>query len=268
MDKRVTAVEAYVKALRTGEASATAWAASFLAKDVELSTVGAHMWGNGHEEFKGYDNVVRMITGIGVMTQLYRGVGWSAPEPAGNGLKVTANLGGGLLSSATLTFSFNAADQIVRVEQVNAPGTPGQATDHMPDFVQGVVNSALANNRPLIVAYTDDNGAPNLSFRGSTQVFSDHQLSIWVRHANGAMATTLRKNPRMTLMYRDPPATLTFQGVAHFDTSDDVRNRVFDLMPEVEQAHDWGRTGAALIIDLERVSGNTPRGGVRMERKG
>jgi len=267
MDKRTQAVEAYIKALRTGEASATALAGRFLAKDVVLDTVGAHMWGNGPEHFEGFDNVLRTITGIEVMTQLYRGAGWPAPEREGaDKLKVVANLGGGLLTSATLTFTFNSADQITHISQVNAPGAPGPATDTMPDFVQGIVNSALANNRPLIVAYTDENGAPNLSFRGSTQVYSPTQLSIWVRHASGGMAQALKKNPNMTLMYRDPPTTLTFQGKAHFEDGDEVRTRVFDLMPEVEQAHDWDRKGAALLIDLTRVNGNTPRGGVRMVR--
>jgi hypothetical protein len=38
-------------------------------------------------------------------------------------------------------------------------------------------------------------------------------------------------------------------------------------MPEVEQRHDLERTGAALIIDLDRVMGSTPRGGVRMVRQ-
>ena len=66
MNARVRAVEAYLKALRTGEASATENAARYLAPDVELDTVGAHMWGNGHEEFKGYADTLKMITGIGV----------------------------------------------------------------------------------------------------------------------------------------------------------------------------------------------------------
>ena len=71
----------------------------------------------------------------------------------------------------------------------------------------------------------------------------------------------------MSLMYRDPPArtNLTFEGRAHFETDPEIRDRVFELAPEVEQKHDLGRTGAALIIDLERVTGNTPRGGVRMQ---
>jgi hypothetical protein len=40
---------------------------------------------------------------------------------------------------------------------------------------------------------------------------------------------------------------------------------VFDLMPEVEQKHDPGHIGAALIIDVERLTGTTPRGAVRMQ---
>jgi Pyridoxamine 5'-phosphate oxidase len=270
MNARVRAAEAYLKALRTGESSATENAARHLAPDVVLDTVGAHMWGNGHEEFKGYDETVKMLTGIGVMTGVYRSAPWSNPIPDGNNdtVKVTADMGGGLLSSVSLTFFFNDHDQITRIEQVNKGGTPAPPTDRIPEFVKGMVNSALANNTPMIVAYTDEKGAPNLSLRGSTQAYSDTQLSIWVRHANGGMANALKRNPQMALMYRDPPAraNLTFEGRAHFETDEDIRNRVFDLCPEVEQKHDPGRIGAALIIDITRVAGNTPRGGVRMQR--
>jgi uncharacterized pyridoxamine 5'-phosphate oxidase family protein len=265
---RVRAVEAYMKALRTGEASATVTASRHLAPDVVLDTVGAHMWGNGHEEFVGYDQTVNMITGIGVMTGVYRIAPWSNPTPDGDGkLTVSAEIGG-LLASSRLTFSFNDRDQIVRIEQVNTGGgPPGQPGDRIPPHAKALINSALANNTPMIIAYTDENGAPNLSLRGSTQVYSDTQLSIWVRHANGGMANALRKNPSMTLMYRDPPAraTLMVEGRAHFEADAEVRDRVFELAPEVEQKHDPGRIGAALIIDVVRMTGNTPRGAVRMQ---
>jgi hypothetical protein len=267
MNPRVRAVEAYLKALRTGEASATVSAARHLAPDVVLDTVGAHMWGNGPEHFEGYDQTVNMITGIGVMTGVYRTAAWSNPTTVDTDrLQVSAQIGG-LLSSSTLTFTFNDQDQIVHVEQVNAGGSPAPVTDRIPDFVKAYVNSALANNTPLIVAYTDLNGAPVLSLRGSTQVFSDTQLSIWVRHANGGMANALRSNPRMALMYRDPPAraNLTFEGLGHFEADPEVRDRIFELMPEVEQKHDPGHTGAALLIDIQRLTGSTPRGAVRMQ---
>jgi hypothetical protein len=269
MDSRVRAAEAWIKALRTGEASATATVAGHLAPDVVLDTVGAHMWGNGPEHFEGYDAVLHMVTGIGVMTGVYRTGAWANPEVDGDQVRVTADLGGGLLSSASLTFTFNAEGKIARVEQVNVGGSPAPPTDRIPDFVKGIVNSALANNTPLIVAYTGEDGAPVLSLRGSTQVYSDTQLSIWVRHANGGMAKAVQKNPSMALMYRDPPnrTTLIFQGRGHFDSSEEVRSRVFELAPEVEQRHDLERNGAALIIDIDRLTGSSPRGGVRMARQ-
>jgi Pyridoxamine 5'-phosphate oxidase len=181
-------------------------------------------------------------------------------------VQISAELGG-LLASSAFTFKFNDRDQIVHVEQVNKGGGPAPATDKIPPFVKSIVNAALANNTPFIVAYTDENGAPVLSLRGSVQVYSDTQLSIWVRHANGGMANSLRNNPRMALMYRDPPArtNLTFEGRGHFESDPDVRDRVFELMPEVEQKHDLARTGGCLIIDVERLTGQTPRGGVRMQ---
>jgi hypothetical protein len=270
MDNRARVAELYVKALRTGEASATEQIAKHLAPDVVLDTVGCHMWGNGPEHFEGYDAVLHMLTGIGVMTGVYRTGAWGTTEVDGDTVRVTADLGGGLLSTSSLTLTFNGDGKIARVEQVNKGGTPAPQTSTMPDFVKAIVNAALANNTPLIVAYTGEDGAPVLTLRGSTQAYSDTQLSIWVRHANGGMAKALQKNPSMALMYRDPPnrATLTFQGRAHFDNSEEVRSRVFDLAPEVEQRHDLKRTGAALIIDLDRVTGSTPRGGVRMVRQG
>src|SRR4030095_3296278 len=200
---RVRAAEAYVKALRTGEASATESAAKQLAKDVQLETTGAHAWGNGHESFSGYDEVVHMITGIGVRTGVSRTGAWEDPVVEGDTVTVKADLGGGLLSSADLTFTFNSDDKITKIVQVNTGGSGAPQTSTIPAFAKAIINAALANNTPLIVAYTGEDGAPVLTMRGSTQVYSDTQLSIWVRHANGGMAKALQKNPNMVLMYRD-----------------------------------------------------------------
>jgi hypothetical protein len=56
------------------------------------------------------------------------------------------------------------------------------------------------------------------------------------------------------------------QGRGHIETDQAVRDRVYDLSPEVEQTHDPARRGQALIIDIERLQGSSPRGAVRMER--
>ena len=38
-------------------------------------------------------------------------------------------------------------------------------------------------------------GQPNVTFRGSTQAFSDDQLAIWVRNADGKMLRSIRQEP-------------------------------------------------------------------------
>lgn len=264
VDKRKHAAEMYLLAVRTGEGSATATAAKFLAPDVVLST--------GKEEFKGAQAVTEQITGIWAQTPVFTRGAWSDAEDIGGGkLKISGNLRplAAAPSALNLTFSFNAQDQISRVDQETIPPPPPVVTDKFPDFVRGAVNSALAQNTPMVVAVIDENGQPALSLRGSTQIYSDHQLCIWVRNSDGSLSHNLARNPRISLLYRDSytRSTLIFQGIGHFETDPDVRDRVYSLSPEVERKHDVGRKGSALIIDVTKLQGNTWRGGVRFERK-
>jgi hypothetical protein len=59
-------------------------------------------------------------------------------------------------------------------------GTPADTHDTkvIPDFVHALVDPARMNNAPLTAAYTGEDGAPVLSFRGSVQVFGPTQLSM------------------------------------------------------------------------------------------
>jgi hypothetical protein len=161
-------------------------------------------------------------------------------------------------------------DRIVGVEQVTVmqgPWSPG-VTDTIPEFVRGIVNGALANGTPMVLGYVDEQGEPALSLRGSVQVYSDHQLSLWVRNANGGLIRSLQKNPGVSLLYRDSKSrtTLIFRGRGYVETDEAVRERVFERSPEVEQNHDTERNGAAMLVDVRSLQGTSPRGSIRMER--
>ena len=77
--------------------------------------------------------------------------------------------------------------------------------------IRDAVNNALSNRTPIMVAYVDEEGQPSLSFRGSTQVYSDTQLAIWVRNPEGGLQKALAQNNRITLFYRDPEKRITLQ---------------------------------------------------------
>ena len=129
------------------------------------------------------------------------------------------------------------------------------------------INNALANDTPIAVAYVDEGGRPHLSLRGSTQVYSDTQLSIWARSSTTGIAAAIDKNPNVELLYRDngSRSTLVMTGKARVETSDAIRRKIFEGSPEVEQNHESWESGAAIIIDLTTVNGATPDGRVRMK---
>jgi hypothetical protein len=133
-----------------------------------------------------------------------------------------------------------------------------------------IVNGALMRGRPLSVAYVDAEGRPSLSFRGSTQAYSDTQLAIWVRNPHDGIVTAIARNSNVTLLYGDLDpagrAFITFRGRARFDDSDAVRRTVYDNAPEGERALDKERKGRPLIIDLDSVDGIMPGAMLKMRR--
>ena len=263
MADRVAAADAYVQALRTGEHSAVRQLAPHLAPDVVLAT--------GGEEVAGAEAVLGRVSGQWPNTPVYTQGVWSRPREDGDWLAVSGTFPplGAAPGGVDLAFAFDAEGRITRVEQAVLPGKPPTPTDTIPEFVRGLVNNALANGTPMSVAYVDEDDRPVLSLRGSTQVFSDTQLSIWVRNAEGGLARSLARNPHVSLLYRDQRtrSTLVFQGRAHLATDPAVRQRAFEISPEVEQNHDPGaRKGVAMIVDVDRIQGGTVYGGVRMVR--
>lgn len=139
----------------------------------------------------------------------------------------------------------------------------------LSDEIKQAVNGALANGTPIIVAYVDQDGQPSLSFRGSAQAFSDDQLAIWVRNPDGGLLKALERNPRVTLMYRDPAtrSSLQFKGRGRIENGEAVRKHVYESSPEGEQRADAEKKGVPMVVDLDVVFGVTPAGRISMRRQ-
>ena len=266
--KRERAVEAYIQSLRTGEFPAVENASRYLAEDVVLK--GAPVWGRQGANIEGKKDVLYRITGQWPNTPVYVKGFWSAPQPEGDKLKVTATFPamGAAPAAMSLSFGFNANDLINEVLQEITPQPRPEPTNTIPDSARGLINGALANDTPLTVAYVDENGVPNLSLRGSIQVYSPTQISIWLRNKGGGMPKALEKNPNVGLLYRDSKtrSTLVVKGKGHIEDDPEVVDRVWNGIQDVEQKHETRQSGCALIIDVESLTGGTPKGGVRMQR--
>jgi len=122
--------------------------------------------------------------------------------------------------------------------------------------ISALVNGALDEGQPLLLAVVDASHKPALSFRGSTVVFSDTQLSFWARNAKGGTLAAIRQNPHVALAYRSPNVpVLQFIGRARITDDPAERDRAFELSNEKERERDPDRMGCAVIIDLDQITG-------------
>ncbi|MEA2641590.1 MAG: hypothetical protein QOF51_2984 [Chloroflexota bacterium] len=260
--QRIEAARAYVEALRTGDRPAAKEAAQYLAPNVVVKV--------GERTFEGYDAALERITGVWPLTPVFRKGSWSDPQPEGDALKVHAQMApvGSGPTHVNLTFTFDDADLIARVDQENLITQPLVETATLPDFVRTRVNSALANECAMSVAYVDEAGRPHISLRGSIQVFSDTELSMWIRGDRSGLAPAIEKNPNVAMFYRDNSTRtmFSFMGTARVDSDEGVRRKVYDISPEVERNHEAWTTGVAVIFDIQQVDGFAPEGRVRMRR--
>ena len=139
---------------------------------------------------------------------------------------------------------------------MNAP--PVLTELKLSEDMKKAVNSAFERMKPIAISYIE-NGAPKLSYRGSTQAYSDTALAIWVRMPDGPILEGVKKNPAVALIYgdfrMDGRDFMIFRGKARLDKTEAARKRVYESAHPYEQGQDKERKGNAVIIDLDSVEG-------------
>jgi hypothetical protein len=127
----------------------------------------------------------------------------------------------------------------------------------LTDEMRERLSNALVDGCPVVAASVEPDGSPKLSFYGSCQVFSKDQLAIWHRQPDAGLIPRLESNDKMAFLYRHPTERVSWQffGRARVVPDAEIRERVYDAMPEIEKLLDKDRKGQAVIIDLDRVTG-------------
>jgi hypothetical protein len=125
----------------------------------------------------------------------------------------------------------------------------------------------MDNGTPTVLGYVNEQGEPRLSFRGTTQAYSEHQLAVWARYEDAGLPTAIQKNPHVSVVYyARGSGNLIFEGRAHIDNGSAVRDHVFDHSPVVEQRADPERRGVAIVIDVDKLTGRLGGERVNMAR--
>jgi hypothetical protein len=263
------AAETYVRSIRSGEHAASLALAKLLAPDVTLETNGPTP-NAPTETINGHDAVLTRASGNYAWTNALRHARWENPRQEGNAWRIDGSsdhIGGVSAQKISVLVTTDAHGKITRIEQKYTPKVI-KPVEVIPLAARPLINNARIMERTFAVAYTDENGNPSLTYRGSIQVLDDTALCAWIRQAGGSLARSIVKNPRMSLAYRDEfRAMMIIEGRAHIDNSDAMRERVWELTPEGEQNHDPARKGVALIIEVDKMTGYIGGEQLRMARK-
>lgn len=151
---------------------------------------------------------------------------------------------------------------------MNAPPTLTELK--LSPEMKHAINTALESGRAVVFAYVDPSGAPHVSYRGSTQAYSDTQLAIWVRNPEGRALEAIRFNPAVALIYGnfepDSRGFMVFRGRARIEDGEETRRRVYEQAPVGERNLDQESRGVPVIIDLDSVDGFFGGAALRMRR--
>jgi hypothetical protein len=210
-----------------------------------------------------------VLAGLATTRELFASGTWSEQLAGDDEVRFTGAFPpGSPLAAAELRLHFDDRGRIDEIrERLSPAGPPPPVPVDLRPFAVAI-DGALDNGTPVVAAYVDGDGQPQLSFRGTVQVLDRARLALWIRDANGGLPRALATNPRLAFWYHDRStrATYQFQGRGRVETDPATRDVVFEGSPTREQQFDPDRSGVAVVVDIDVVTGRGPDGPVNMRR--
>jgi len=123
------------------------------------------------------------------------------------------------------------------------------------DQMRELIDNALANGCPCILATASPDGEPDIGLKGSTMVFDDESLAYWERTRRQHLKN-ITANPKVIVLFRDTKTKVNwrFHGVATVHDSGAVRDQVMARTVPAELEKDPERKGSAVVIRIEKVT--------------
>ena len=123
------------------------------------------------------------------------------------------------------------------------------------DQMKELIDNALANGSPCILATVSADGEPDIGYKGSMMVFDNESLAYWERTKRVHMKN-VKENPRVIVLFRDAKtkAAWRFHGTATVHESGQIRDQVMARTVKDELDKDPERKGAEVVIRLDKIT--------------
>ena len=124
----------------------------------------------------------------------------------------------------------------------------------MTDEMRDLIDNAIANGTPCILATASKAGEPHMNYRGSVMVFDDASLAYWDRVKRQSLQH-IAENPQVCILFRHPQKRLIWQflGEATIHDSSPVREQVMARVVQPELDRDPERKGVAIVIRVNKI---------------
>lgn len=249
----------YVGALSAPNEETLAALAPALADDVRGA--GVFGWGDTRDEI--------LVTTAKPPFPIMSMATWADPLVEDDCVTIQAQFPAGLpVVGATVTLRIAGGLIAELTQELELAPQPEPSAVAIDESIASLIDGALDNRTPVIVAYVDAEDVPHVSPRGTVMVWSPDQLAMWIRDPNGGLLRAIARNPHLSCFYRDPKTRVGYEltGRARVIEDSDDRLRVFRQSPRVEQNLDPMIRGVAIVVDLDVVAGGGPAGRVNMRR--
>lgn len=125
----------------------------------------------------------------------------------------------------------------------------------LTDPMREMIDNALANGSPCILATAAADGEPDIGYKGSMMVFDNESLAYWERTRRQHLKN-VQDNPKAVVLFRDPKTRVNFRfhGVATVHQDGSIREQVMSRTVKDELDKDPERKGAAVVIRVNKVT--------------
>jgi general stress protein 26 len=125
----------------------------------------------------------------------------------------------------------------------------------LTDQMRELIDNALANGSPCILATAGADGEPDIGYKGSMMVFDNDSLAYWERTQRQHLKNVL-ENPKVVVLFREPKTRVNFRfhGVATVHQDGPIREQVMARTVKDELDKDPERKGAAVVVRVNKVT--------------
>jgi general stress protein 26 len=125
----------------------------------------------------------------------------------------------------------------------------------LTDEMRNMIDPALANGCPCILATVSADGEPDIGYKGSMMIFDNESLAYWERTRRQHLKN-VKENPKVIVLFRDAKTRvgLRFHGKAEVHEDGALRDQVMAKTVKEELDKDPERKGAAVIIRLDKIT--------------